>query len=69
MFSQIKIMGKIERKLKKLRKVDEAIKYVQDCYCIGRPTMPYLLLGDVAALIEILTGEKINWEILEKYKK
>lgn len=49
-------------------KFDEAVKYVQENYVNNRHGS-FLLLGNVAELIEITTGEFISCTELEKYKK
>lgn len=42
----------------------EAIKYVQNSYCDVNLNQPYLLIGNVAELIKILTGRDIKPEDL-----
>lgn len=45
-------------------KYDVAVKYVQESYCDnGKST--YLLLGDVAELIKIITGQEVNVDVLK----
>lgn len=48
-------------------KYDEAIKYVQNSYINDSKEKSVMLLGDVAELIKILTGKKVDPNILEKY--
>lgn len=45
-------------------KIDEAIKYIQNSYCDTHIGYPYMLLGDVAQLIKILTDKDINLNYL-----
>jgi hypothetical protein len=48
---------------------DKAVKYVQEYYCDVHLSNPSLLLGNVAELIEITTGKKVDWNVLAKYSK
>lgn len=49
---------------------EKAIEYIQEAYCFDKNNfMPYLLLGDVAKVIEITTGQEVSVETLDKYKK
>lgn len=45
---------------------DKAVEYVQENYY---GTEPMLLLGNVAELIEITTGKKVDYKVLAKYSK
>jgi hypothetical protein len=45
---------------------DRAVEYVQENYY---GTEPMLLLGNVAELIEITTGKKVDYKVLAKYSK
>lgn len=49
-------------------KYNKAVEYVQENY-VNRDGHSFLLLGNVAELIAITTGEFIAWTELEKYKK
>jgi len=49
-------------------KFEEAVKYVQENY-VKNGYLPYLLLGNVAELIEIFTGQIIDWNKLAIYDK
>ena len=46
--------------------LDKAIKHIKDTQVNKR--MPSLLLGDVAELIKILTGENIDWNELVYFR-
>ncbi len=49
---------------------DKAVKYVQDSYCkTDSNTTGFMLLGDVAKLIEITTGKLPAWETLAIHNK
>ena len=48
-------------------KIDEAIKYIQNSYCDTHIGYPYMLLGDVAQLIKILTDKELNLNYLITY--
>ena len=47
-------------------KFNEAVEYVQENYCDTHLGIPYLLLGNVAELIKMLTGQEIHHSILSK---
>ena len=49
-------------------KYDKAVEYVQENY-VNRDGHSFLLLGNVAELIDLCTGQFIAWTELEKYKK
>ena len=46
---------------------NDAVEYVQETYCKKNNT-PFMLLGDVATLIEITTSKEVDWNILAKYE-
>lgn len=50
-------------------KLKEAIEYIQEHYCNGFLDIPYMLLGDIAELIEILIGKDLDYNELLKYIK
>jgi hypothetical protein len=48
---------------------NKAIEYVQKTYCTNHVNIPYLLIGDVAELIKILTGNDVELNILTDFSK
>lgn len=48
---------------------NKAVEYVQENYCDRHLSYPYLLIGNVAELIEITTGKKVDVNVLAKYSK
>jgi hypothetical protein len=45
---------------------DEAVEYTKSNYCTGHTAnIPFMPLGNVAELIELTTGKKVNWEDLK----
>jgi len=48
---------------------DKAVEYVRKKHFNPRLSAPYMLLDDVAELIKITTGKKVNRKILMKYSR
>lgn len=46
-----------------------AIKHIENSYCDTHLNTPYMLLGDVAKLIKILTGKEVDWQELAKHSR
>ena len=46
-----------------------AIKYIKGSYCDAHLNTPYMLMGDVAELIKILTGKEVDWQELAKHSR